>query len=160
MAAGASRKTHWQLLILLIVTLLLSGGVTAAWRAIDKAIASDADFSTDEVPTTVSRLAPLVVSNVSVEIGDMVFLNNVRLDVGPKPNLFVVTGSNGLRMLVTLETNDRPSAPLPKSVDVKGIIRRLPAPRILRKEWTLSTDQIDHFGRQGVYIAAESITGQ
>ena len=160
MAAGASRKVYWPPLILLTITLLLSGGVIAAWRAVDEAIASGADFSTYEGPTTASRLAPLLISNVSAEIGDMVFLNDVRLDAGPKPKLFVVTGSNGLRMLVTFETNNGANQPLPKNVDLKGTICRLPAPRILRKEWMLSKDQIDRFRRQGVYIAAESTRGQ
>jgi hypothetical protein len=132
----------------------------AAWRAMDKAVASDVDFSAHEGPTTESRLAPLLVSNISAEIGDMVFLNDVELDTGPKPKLFVITGSNRLQMLVTLETNKIVNAPFSKSVDVKGIIRRLPAAKILRKEWMLSKEQIDRFERQGVYIAAESIRGQ
>jgi hypothetical protein len=132
----------------------------AAWRAMDKAVASDVDFSAYEGPPTASRLAPLLVSNVSAEIGDMVFLNDVRLDTGPTPKLFVITGSNRLQMLVTLQTNKIANHPFSKTVDVKGILRRLPAPKVLRKEWMLSKEQIDSFERQGVYIAAESIRGQ
>ena len=157
MAAESSRKIYRPLLILLALAIPICGGAIAAWRAINRVTASEIDFSTEDVPTTESSLGPLMGENVSVEIGDMVFLNHVGLDVGPKPDLFVVSGSKGVRMLVTIETDHRPSLPLPRVVDVKGIVRRLPAPRILRKEWMMSKEEIDRFEREGVYIAAASI---
>jgi hypothetical protein len=159
-AAGSSHKFYWPALILFSMTVLLSAGILAAWRALDTAVASDTDFPTSEGPATESRLAPLMISNVSAEIGDMVFLNNVRLDVGPTPKLFVVTGSSGLQMLVASEANKSANQPFSEHVDIKGTIRRLPASGILRKEWMLSKEQIDRFKRQGVYIAAEFIRAQ
>ena len=62
-------------------------------------------------------------------------------------------------MLVSLEA-PKGFQVVPGSVDIKGTIRRLPAPGVLRKEWRLSKDDVHFFRKQQVYIAADYVREQ
>jgi hypothetical protein len=130
-----------------------------AGRFVNAAIADDLGFSTVEASSTSSAIGSLLVGNPSAEIGDAVFLNDVRLQTGPKPDLFVVSGAKGVRMLVSLE-GPKGFQVVPGSVDIKGTIRRLPGPGVLRKEWRLSKDDVHFFRKQQVYIAADYVREQ
>lgn len=122
------------------------------------AMENDTDFSADKDRTIPSALGSLLVGT-SAEVGDIVFLSNVRLQAGPKPELFVVSGASGTRILVSLET-PKQSKLVPGNVDLRGTIRRLPGLEVLRKTWRLSKDQADFFGSEQFYIAADYIKDQ
>jgi hypothetical protein len=141
------------------VTLLLCVGFIGARRLISAAIENDIDFSPSEGSSPPSAIGSLLAGNTSAEIGDVVFLNNVRLRAGPTPDLFVVSGGKGVRMLVVLEGTKEFRA-VSGDVDIRGTIRQLPALQVLRKGWKLSKDQLYFFGKQQVYIAAESVKEQ
>lgn len=63
-------------------------------------------------------------------------------------------------MLVVSESSVLPTTRAPIAVDIKGRIRTLPSLAILKRQWKLTEDQIQSFGRQQAYIAAESIYEQ
>lgn len=90
----------------------------------------------------------------------MVFLNQVQLRAGPQPNVLVISGAKGNQMLVVSKPGFSPPRRAPITVDIKGRIRTLPPLAILRRQWKLTKDQIQSFGRQQAYIAAESIHEQ
>lgn len=50
--------------------------------------------------STPSSVATLLGKNAHAAVGDMVYLNEVVLRPGPKPNLFLVSGAKNERMLV------------------------------------------------------------
>jgi hypothetical protein len=139
--------------------LLVCFGFIGAGRLVNVAIANDLGFSTAQARSTSSAIGSLLVGNPSAEIGDAVFLNDVRLQAGPKPDLFVVSGAKGVRMLVSLESPQGFQF-VPGSFDIKGTIRRLPTLEVLRKEWRLSKDEVHFFRKQQVYIAADYIREQ
>lgn len=140
------------------MTLLLCVGLMGVGRLISAA-EDDVDFSPSVVSSSPSAIGSLTAGNPSADIGDMVFLNNVQLQAGPRPDLFVVSGARGVRMLVSFEAAKKFQA-VPAEVDIKGTIRRLPGLVALRKGWRLSKDQIHSFGKQRVYIAAEYVRVQ
>ena len=65
------------------------------------------------------------------------FLNDVRLEAGPKPHVFVLSGVKGVRMLVVSETGLSPLQPL-ITLDIKGRIRQMLPLAFLRREWKLT----------------------
>jgi len=87
----------------------------------------------------------------------MVFLNDVKLRPGPNTRLFIAIGAKGEQLLVKWDGKKQTGQPTPIVVDIKGIIRQMPTPRILHTEWLLSKKEIAVLGRQNVYIAAESV---
>ncbi|MGC2195581.1 MAG: hypothetical protein WA628_12960 [Terriglobales bacterium] len=154
-----TQRAYRALLVVLAITLLLCIGFVAARGLINAAMGNDVQFSPAQGSSTPSAIGSLLAGNTSAEIGDMVFLNNVRLQAGPTPDLFVVSGRRGAQMLMSLEASKEFQA-VPGDVDIKGTIRRLPALEVLRKGWRLSKDQLHFFGRQHVYIAAEYVKEQ
>ena len=149
----------YRALLVVLPTVLLCIGFIGARRLTNSGMANDIDFSISEASSTPSAIGSLLAGNTSAEIGDMVFLNNVRLHPGPMPDLFVVSGARGARMLVFLETNKEFRA-VSGDVDIKGTIQRLPELQVLRKAWRLSKDQLRFFQKQQVYIAAEYVKEQ
>ena len=146
-------------LVMLLTTIALVGGAVAGrrlWGTMDE----DVDSFTDTLVSPPSSIGSLIGGNAGGEIGDMVFLNQVQLRAGPHPNVFVIFGAKGNRMLVVSEPGFSPLPRAPITVDIKGRIRALPPLAILRRQWKLTKDQIQSFGRQQVYIAAESIHEQ
>jgi hypothetical protein len=119
--------------------------------------------SSAEIPrgagiSTPSSLAALLETPAQFLVGDVVFLNDVHLEEGPKPDIFLVSGAHGIRMLVV--SDDEKSTRKPGIADIRGEIRRLPSAQILRKQWRLSRDEAEHFADQQIYIAAEYVKGQ
>jgi hypothetical protein len=151
-----TQRAYRASLVVLTVTLLVCIGAVAARQLINAAFETDIEFSPVEGSSVPSAIGSLLVGNTSAEIGDAVFLKNVRLQAGPKPDLFVISGARGGRMLVSLEAPKQFQA-APGNVDIKGTIRRLPPQEILRSGWRLSKDQVHFFRNQQVYIAAEYV---
>ena len=154
-----TRTAYKASIVALAATLLLCLGFIAAGRLVNAALANGFEFSPVEGSSTSSAIGSLLVGNPSAEIGDAVFLNDVRLQAGPKPDVFVVSGTKGVRMLVALEA-PKGFHVVPGSVDIKGTIQRLPALEVLRKGWRLSKDQVHFFRKQQVYIAADYVKEQ
>lgn len=159
LAVKGTQRTYWPSLIILAITFLLCIAVIQGRRLINAAIANDIEFSPVEGSSVPSAIGSLLVGSTSAEIGDAVFLNNVRLQAGPRPGLFVVSGARGVRMLVSLEAAKEFQL-VPGKVDIKGTIRRLPAFEVLRKGWKLSKDEVHFFGKQQIYIAADYVKEQ
>ena len=151
-----SRRVLWPILIVVAVILV---GAIEAWRTADS-YAAEMDLLSEDIPATASCLASLLTGDPRAEAGDMVFLNDVKLKPGPQPQLFIAIGAKGQRLLVRWEAKDQAGQPSPQIVDIKGIVRQMPTPRILHTEWLLSKKEIEVLGRQGVYIAAESVIKQ
>jgi hypothetical protein len=105
--------------------------------------------------STPSSIAPLLVDSA---LGEMVFLNDVRIEDGPGTKVFFISGAQGRRMLVVSDDPDFTGHV--GTVDIKGSIRRLPPVGSLRKDWRLTKEQAVTFGQQGIYLAAEDIKKQ
>ena len=110
--------------------------------------------------STPSSVATLLGKNAHAAVGDMVYLNEVVLRPGPKPNLFVISGAKNERMLVFSDLPNSFVDHTALTVDIKGLIRPMPSRTTLRKTWKLNQEQLRFFGNQGVYIAAESVKQQ
>jgi len=154
-----SRRALWPILFIVSVILVGWVGAIEAWRTADS-YAAEMDLSSDDIPATASCLTSLLTGDPRAEAGDMVFLNDVKLRPGPKPQLFIAVGAKGERLLVRWEAKRQAGQPSPQIVDITGIIRQMPTPRILQSEWLLSKKETEVLGRQSVYIAAESVTKQ
>jgi len=154
-----SRRALWPIVLVVVVTLVVSVGAIAAWRTADS-FAAEMDLSSENIPATASCLASLLTGDARAEAGDMVFLNDVKLKPGPKPPLFIAIGAKGERLLVRWEGKKQTEQPTPVVVDIIGIIRQMPTPRILHTEWLISKKEIEVLGRQSVYIAALSVKRQ
>ena len=152
----ARRLWPW---VMLLTAIALVGGAVAGrrlWETMDE----DVDSFAGTLVSPPSSIGSLIGGNAAGEIDDMVFLNHVQLRAGPQPNVCVISGANGNQMLVVSEPGFSPPPRAPITVDIKGRIRALPPLAILRRQWKLSKDQIQNFGRQQAYIAAESIYEQ
>jgi len=147
------------MLILVAAILVVSVVAIVGWRTAES-YAAEMDLSSDDVPATASCFTSLLTDNTRAEIGDMVFLNDVKLKPGPRARLFIAIGANGGRLLVRWEAPEQAGEPTPEIVDIKGIIRQMPTPRILHTEWMLTKKESEILGRQGVYIAAESVKAE
>lgn len=144
---------------MLLTAAFLIGSAVLAW-GIWRMIERDIGNPPNAVLTTPSSIIALIGSQAADEVGDMVFLNDVRLISGPQPHIFIISGAKGSQMLVVSEDGLLPVQRTPAIVDIKGRIRQLPSSAILRKQWKLSTDQANIFGQQQNYIAAEYIRAQ
>ncbi|MGA9815185.1 MAG: hypothetical protein WBQ64_20555 [Terriglobales bacterium] len=109
---------------------------------------------------TPSSIDSLLGENAKAMLGDMVYLNDVLLTAGPTKDVFVVSGAMNSRMLVVFELPNSLVGRAPVTVDIKGLIRRMPSPAMLRKDWKLSKDQVRAFSSQEIYIAAEGVKEQ
>ena len=153
-------KARWLWpLVMLLTTIALVGGAVAGRRLLGT-MDEDVDSFTDTLVSPPSSIGSLIGGNAAGEIDDMVFLNHVQLRAGPQPNVFVISGARGNQMLVVSESSILPTTRAPITVDIKGRIRTLPPLATLRRQWKLTKDQIQSFGRQQAYIAAESIHEQ
>lgn len=160
MAASNNNKEHLLALIAVVLPMLICVVVVAALWGADWGMVGDMDYSSTGGVSTPSCIRPLLTGDIAAEIGDMVFLNDVRLQPGPEPKLFVVSDATGTRMLVALDAANRAIRATPMAVDIKGLVRRLPASGILRKQWKFTKNQVQFFGPQKIYIAAEYVRRQ
>ena len=156
---GFSGTARWRMLILVAAILVVSVVAIVGWRTAES-YAAEMDLSSEDVPATASCLTSLLTDNTRAEIGDMVFLNDVKLKPGPHARLFIAIGANGGWLLVRWEAREQAEQPTPEIVDIKGIIRQMPTPRVLHREWLLSKKESEILGRQSVYIAAGSVKPQ
>lgn len=147
------QRGYRALLVVLAITLMFCIGFIGARGLINTAMENYLEVSAADGSSPPSAIGSLLAGDTSAEVGDMVFLNNVRLQAGPTPDLFVVSGAKGVRMLVSVEATKQFQA-VQVDVDIKGTLRRLPALKVLRKGWKLGKDQLHLFGKQQVYIAA------
>jgi hypothetical protein len=154
-----SRRALWPILFLVAVILVASVGAIEAWRTADS-YAAEMDLSSEDVPATASCLTTLLTGDPRAEADDMVFLNDVKLKPGPQPQLFIAIGAKGKKLLVRWEAKKQAGQPSTQIVDIKGIIRQMPIPRILHTEWLLSKKEIEALEGQRIYLAAESVTKQ
>ena len=146
--------------ILLMITtgLLLVLGAAIVWHNWDPI--TERDMAARAALNTPSSIASLLRENAKAMPGDMVYLNDVVLSAGPKKDVFVVSGAMGSRMLVVFDLPNSFVHRAPVTVDIKGLIRRLPSPAMLRKDWKLNKEQVRDFASQEIYIAAEYVKGQ
>jgi hypothetical protein len=125
-------------------------------------LTADHDWSAPE-PSAIadpipSSLATLVAIKANSNLGEVVFLNDVKVEGRPKPGIFIVRGTEGNRILVVAEDWQATSGF--SNADVRGQIRKLPSMSALRKQWRLSKEQAQEFSEQQIYIAAEYIKPQ
>lgn len=148
-----------QYLVIAVSGLLFVAGSLLVWgyyRTMERRIW----LSPTAAVSTPSSIGPLLGANAQGTFGDMVFLHNVLLEAGPTPDVFVLSGAENLRMLLVSNAPNSFAEHTPITVDIKGLIRRLPSSATLRKEWKLTKEQIHLFGQQQIYIAAESVKEQ
>ena len=146
------------ILILVMTGLLFILGGAIVWHEWDpimeRNIASGAGLNTP------SSIDSLLGENAKAMLGDMVYLNDVLLTAGPTKDVFVISGAMNSRMLVVFDLPTSLVGRAPVTVDIKGLIRRMPSPAMLRKDWKLSKDQLRAFAGQEIYIAAEGVKEQ
>jgi hypothetical protein len=144
--------------LLLVVAAVV---VTIAALGIHR-LTADRDWSAGEPSATSdpvpSSLATLVAIKASSSLGEVVFLNDVKVERGPKPGIFIVRGTQGNRILVVADDLQETSGF--SNADVRGQIRKLPSVPTLRKEWRLSKEQAHEFADDQIYIAAEYVKPQ
>ena len=124
----------------------------------------DAEFDifapSSSAVSTPSSVAALLGKNATAATGDMVYLNDVLIRTGPRPNLFVISGAGNQRMLVVSDLPNSFAGRAPLTVDIRGLIRPLPSQIVLRKAWKLNEEQVHVFGKEQIYIVAESVKEQ
>jgi hypothetical protein len=144
--------------ILVITGLLFALGAAIVWHEWDPI--RERSLASAAASNTPSSIDSLLSENAKAILGDMVFLNDVVLTAGPKKGVFVVSGAMNSRMLVVFDLPNSLVGRSPVTVDIKGLIRRLPSSATLRKNWKLSQDQLHAFAGQEIYIAAENVKEQ
>jgi hypothetical protein len=87
----------------------------------------------------------------------LVFLNNVKLEAGPKEGVMYAVGQQGIKVL--LITNLRKQArPLDgETADVTGLLQRPPSRTAMRANWHLSKVSASEVAAQDVVIVAREI---
>jgi hypothetical protein len=107
---------------------------------------------------TPSSVSALLTSRPEELAGHLVFLNDVRVEPGPKPNVFFVAGAGGDRLLVVTDT---PATLPPGSVvDISGEMHKVPSRQVLRTDWKLSASEAKAISQERVYLAADTVRHQ
>jgi hypothetical protein len=153
------KNIRWPVLLTLTVALILVLGALTA-RSVVRAMDRDGGNSTAGSASIPSSIEPLLAGENRAEPGDVVFLNKVRLQAGPKPGIVIVSSDKGTRMLVIWQSAGSTAAQPPSVANIEGQVRRLPSAAVLRKDWKLNNDEIRSFSQQQIYIAAEYIKGR
>jgi hypothetical protein len=153
------KNVRWPILLTLTVTLILGLGGLAA-RSVVRAMDRDNGNSTVGSASIPSNIEPLLAGENRAEPGDVVFLNKVRLQAGPKPGIVIISGDKGVRMLATWQSAGSTATQPPSVANIEGQVRRLPSATVLRKDWKLNNDEIRSFSPQQIYIAAEYVKGR
>jgi len=152
-------RAYWPSILVLAAISLVCLGIFGGRRFINHVMSYDVDFSPATTTSTASSIGSLLHGEMAAQVGDMVFLNDVRLEALPQSHLFIVSGVNGAQMLVSLEA-PKDFQTLPAAVDLRGTIRRLPGLRALQKTWKLTKDQARTFATQHIYLSAEYVKSQ
>jgi hypothetical protein len=134
-----------------VITALFLGAWRRTAAEMNQEVGSSATISTP------SSLSQLLEAHADLP-GQVVFLNDVRYEPGPKTDVFFVVGSNGTRLLATggAQAQINPGA----LVDVRGVMRRVPPMRTLRNEWKLSASDARLVAEQRVYLEADTVHPQ
>ncbi len=157
--AGKMRRTFSIPIVVMVMTGLLFVLVAAiVWHNWDPIM--ERDMAARVALNTPSSIDSLLRENAKAMAGDMVYLNDVMLSAGPREGVFVVSGAMDSRMLVVFDLPNSFVHRGPITVDIKGLIRRLPSPAMLRKDWKLNKEQVRAFAGQEIYIAAEYVKEQ
>ena len=151
-----NRCGSWRLT--LTISLLLGAGVVAGRQLVNHA-AYYTEFSASPAAAA-SRIAPLLNGFTARDFGDVVFLNDVALNAGPRPELFIVADNTGTQMLVAWDAPKGFQYSNSTTVDVQGTLRQLPTAEVLEKVWKLTKNQAEALVKQKVYISAESVQKQ
>ncbi|MGC2184640.1 MAG: hypothetical protein WA637_15275 [Terriglobales bacterium] len=146
------------IVVMLITGLLFVLVAAIVWHNWDPL--KERDMAARAALNTPSSIDSLLRENAKAMPGDMVYLNDVVLSAGPNKDLFVVSGAMDSRMLVVFDLPNSLVQRTPVTVDIKGLIRRLPSPAMLRKDWKLNKEQVRAFAGQEIYIAAEYVKEQ
>ncbi|MGE5113397.1 MAG: hypothetical protein ACM3JB_21235 [Acidobacteriaceae bacterium] len=108
--------------------------------------------------STSSRIGPFLKQIQGKAIyGQLVFLNDVRLEPGPKKNIFYVLGKNSVRLLVLAESSHWSPGKPDDLHDVTGSLQDPPATSYMRRNWGLSKAEAETVREQGVYLLANAI---
>jgi len=93
-----------------------------------------------------------------VQPGQIVFLNSVKIEPGPRDKTVYAVGPNGGKMLVVLnEPLEKPPTPQAR-FDVKGSVERTPTARTMRKKWKMKKDEASEVQKVGVYLEGETVS--
>lgn len=136
-----------------VVSLLL---VLHFWRNNRSEVAFDSRNVSRE-PTS-SRIGPFLKQIQGKAVyGQLVFLNDVELEPGPKKNILYVLGKNGVRLLVLAESSHWSPGEPGDLHDVTGSLQNPPAASYMRRNWGLSKAEAETVREQGVYLLANAI---
>jgi hypothetical protein len=136
----------------LLVVVLAVLFVASEWKQNAGDLRVNASNATVDAPSAVDSLLAAKTDDI---VGQMVFLNNVTVAPGARPDVFFAIGSQGKKILVI----GRAQGPIAANakVDVQGAIRKVPSARVLRTDWQLSRAEVRLVTEQGIYIAADRI---
>ena len=139
--------------IWLVVSIVL---VLHFWRNNRSELAFESSV-VDREPTS-SRIGPFLEQIKGKPVyGQLVFLNDVKLEAGPKENVAYVLGKNDVRLLVVTDSS-RWSPGEPNDLhDVTGSLQDPPSTSYMRRNWGLSKAEAQTVREQGVYLHANTI---
>jgi hypothetical protein len=136
-----------------VVSLLL---VLHFWRNNRSETGVDSQI-VSRVPAS-SRIGPFLKEIQGKAVyGELVFLNDVKLEAGPKKNILYVLGKNGVRLLVLAESSRWIPGEPDDLHDVTGSLQNPPATSYMRRNWGLSKAEAETVREQGVYLLANAI---
>ena len=139
------------IILALLIPAFIIGVV--AW---DRTAERDLGIRPERGNNTPSSLSSLLTTNAQQLVGDFLYLNDVHIHSAARSDIFILSGGQGRQMLLMLQDPQVQTLDTPITADVKGRIRRLPGPLVLRKQWKLTKPQLHAFGHQQIYISAES----
>jgi hypothetical protein len=113
-----------------------------------------AEVKASDTPTDISSL--FEPSKLRSSIGEVVFLNEVRIEPGPSKHLFFAADQRGNKIVVSSDS-DATKSLNGKFAEVMGVITPLPALAAMEREWKLSTSVAAGLRKEAVYIRADRI---
>jgi hypothetical protein len=148
-------KSH---LFAAITIAALATGVIAAFGSLRQIVAATAPNSY-EGPTPPSELTSLLRNDpMHSNVGEFVFLNDVRLKAGPAPSLFYAIGAADDRVLVQFESAKLRPGKDSLSVDIQGVIHKMPGASLAHREWQVSRSTWKKLAVQPIYVVAKEVT--
>ena len=152
-------KFQWKWaagLVLAIAVCVVAAVVVREWRRNANDFRRTQAQGNSNLPP--SRLQPLIEHGLLIA-GQLVFLNDVKLEAGPAKGVYFVVGAEGTTMLVLAAATSVSAAPHDR-VDVNGTVRRLPSEWVMRKQWKLSAMQLKRLQAQKMFVEAASIDAE
>ncbi len=112
-----------------------------------------AEVKMSDTPTDISSL---LESKFRSPIGDVVFLNEVRIEPGPSIHLFFAADQQGNKIMIRWDTAAT-NLLNGKLADVTGVIKRLPSLAAMEREWNLGRSVATDLPKEAIYIHADRI---